>query len=203
MAVIGTNANYSEGDTGYYGPHNVCGGKYWNGTALLQCPSPLLSLASLLHCAFSDFPSLQDIFIHVGRVVVDAVSKHATKTTTAPGGAAAVALAKTADTVVVVIGTQLGDASEGHDAESIALHPADAKLVADASAAAKKPIIVITMTAVPLDISALMTSAKVGAVLHVGQPSVTVLGVSELLVRQRAIQLFSLLPLLPPPRSGA
>eukprot|EP01052_Picozoa_sp_SAG31_P045189 SAG31_NODE_8158_length_1507_cov_0.975142_2_plen_209_part_01 len=80
VAVIGPNANLSESDSGYYGPHNVCNGKFWN--------------------------------------MVDAVSKHASKVTTAlgidkvldentTGIPAAVALAKEADTVVLAVGTDL------------------------------------------------------------------------------------------------
>lgn len=37
------------------------------------------------------------------------------------------------------------------------------------------------MTATPLDISSLLTNPKVGAILHTGQPSVTILGIKELL----------------------
>ena len=40
---------------------------------------------------------------------------------------------------------------------------------------------VVILSAVPLDISALLADPKVGAILHTGQPSVTVLGISELL----------------------
>merc|ERR1719502_141799 len=39
----------------------------------------------------------------------------------------------------------------------------------------------VTYTATPLDISAQLANPKIGAVLHLGQPSVTVLGVGELL----------------------
>lgn len=39
----------------------------------------------------------------------------------------------------------------------------------------------VTFTATPLDLTAQLANAKVGAVLHVGQPSVTIVGVGELL----------------------
>jgi hypothetical protein len=29
IAVIGPNAQLSQSDAGYYGPHNVCGGNFW------------------------------------------------------------------------------------------------------------------------------------------------------------------------------
>jgi len=54
-------------------------------------------------------------------------------------------------------------------------------LIEQVAAAAKKPIVVVLLTATPLDVSALLANPKVGAVLHTGQPSVTVLGISELL----------------------
>ena len=68
--------------------------------------------------------------------------------------------------------------------------------------AAKKPVVVVTCkssrslgvfqksqrnvffspdTATPLDLTEVMANEKVGAILHVGQPSVTVVGVGELL----------------------
>jgi hypothetical protein len=42
-------------------------------------------------------------------------------------------------------------------------------------------VIVVTFTATPLDLTSVLANKKVGAVLHVGQPSVTVVGVGELL----------------------
>jgi len=42
-------------------------------------------------------------------------------------------------------------------------------------------VVVVVMTATPLDISAALANPKVGAVLHLGQPSVTALGVGEIL----------------------
>jgi len=54
-------------------------------------------------------------------------------------------------------------------------------LIEQCAAAAKKPIVVVIMTATPLDISVLLANPKVGAILHTGQPSVTVLGIAELL----------------------
>ena len=54
-------------------------------------------------------------------------------------------------------------------------------LIDQTLAAAKKPVIVILLSAVPMDISQLLASPKVGALLHLGQPSVTILGAAELL----------------------
>ena len=54
-------------------------------------------------------------------------------------------------------------------------------LVAAVSAAAPKPVVVVVMSAVPLDLSSLMKNPRVGAILYVGQPSVQCLGVGDVL----------------------
>ena len=77
-------------------------------------------------------------------------------------------------------GTDLSWASEGHDAANISFTESQSQLLSQAAAAAKKPIIVVLLTAVPLDISHLMADPKVGAILHTGQPSVTIFGIGEL-----------------------
>lgn len=155
FAVLGPNANLSESDSGYYGPHNCCGKKYWN--------------------------------------VVDAVAKYAAGGVTTALGVpsplssdtshipAAVALAKAADNVVVAVGTDLSWSAEGHDAKNISFTDAQLQLIEQCATAAKKPIVVVLLTATPLDISSLLANPKVGAILHTGQPSVTVLGIAELL----------------------
>jgi len=155
VAIIGPNANLSESDAGYYGPHNVCGLKYWT--------------------------------------LVDAVSQGGkVKTVSTPGVPnvqsedksgipAAVQMAKDADTVVLGVGTDLTWSAEGHDATNISFTDAQMMLIEQVAAAAKKPVIVAVLTATPLDISALLANPKVGAVLHLGQPSVTILGLGEIL----------------------
>ena len=89
------------------------------------------------------------------------------------GIAKAVALCAAADTCVVAVGSDLSWASEGHDASNISYTDAQQQLVTEAAAASKKPIIVVTLTAVPLDLSFMLSNPKVGAILHAGQPSVT------------------------------
>ena len=93
----------------------------------------------------------------------------------------AVAVAAKAATVVLVLGTDLKGAAEGNDATSITFTRAQLELVAKVTAASAKPVVVVLLTAVPLDITPLLVNHKVGAVLHCGQPSVTVLGIAELL----------------------
>jgi beta-glucosidase-like glycosyl hydrolase len=154
IAVIGPNGNYSSGDTGYYGPKNVCGKQYWTAVdAVAKYASKVVSVAGVPTALSTDTSGIP----------------------------AAVAMAKAADTVVLVVGTDLKWASEGHDAETITFTDAQTQLIEQVSAAAKKPITVIYMTAVPLDITALIKNSKIGAILHVGQPSVTILGTAELL----------------------
>jgi hypothetical protein len=55
------------------------------------------------------------------------------------------------------------------------------QLILQVAAASKKPVIVVTFTAVPLDLTELLAHPKVGAILHVGQPSVQTLGIGDLL----------------------
>jgi len=97
------------------------------------------------------------------------------------GIAAAVDLAKKADYVILAVGTDLTWAHEEHDASSIVFTNAQSQLISQVAAAAKKPVILVTYTATPLDISAELANDKIGAVMHVGQPSTTISGVGELL----------------------
>ena len=125
--------------------------------------------------------------------MVDAVQQYVSATTFAQGVAgvagndtsgiaSAVALARASAATVLVVGTDLGTAHEGHDATDLALSPAQLQLVAAVAAAgASKPLVVVVMSAVPLDLSALLTNTNVGAILYVGQPSVQCLGVGDVL----------------------
>merc|ERR1711988_255796 len=155
FAVIGPNAELSRSDSGYYGPRSACGGKYWT--------------------------------------LVDAVSKFATGAVNSTAGvpdvlsedtsgiAAAAKLAASVDTVILGVGTDLSWSREGHDARNICFTDAQALLIKEVAAAAKNPVIVVTLTATPLDLTDVLANPKVGAVLHVGQPSVAVMGIAEVL----------------------
>ena len=155
MAVIGPNFNLSRADVGYYGPHAPCDNNYWT--------------------------------------LMDAVEKHSSAKATGVAGvpnvlsedtsgiAAAVAAAKDADEVILAVGTDLTWAHEEHDAANITFTNAQAELIKQVSAAAKKPVVLIMMTATPLDLTDVLANDKIGAVMHVGQPSVTVVGVGALL----------------------
>jgi len=163
VAVIGPNANLSKSIAGYYGPNHVCGGNFWtvvdavaqyvpNTTSCLGFPHELSTNGTI-------------------RVLSN-------DTSMIPK---AVSMAELADTVIMAVGTDLGYAREGHDAVSIAFSEGQAKLIDQVAAAAKNPIVIVQLTAVPLDISSLLTNPKVGAILHVGQPSVATLGIGDVL----------------------
>ena len=94
---------------------------------------------------------------------------------------AAASLAKSADLVVLVLGTDIGVACENRDAVNITFSDGQLALVEAVAAAASKPVTVVTLTAVPLDLTPLLNNPKVGAILHAGQPSVQTLGVADLL----------------------
>jgi len=98
----------------------------------------------------------------------------------------AVAAASTVDAVVLALGTDLNYAREGRDAPSIRLPDAQLRLATEVAAASRKPIIIVLLTATPLDISQLMANDKIGAVAHLGQPSVAVVGLSDVLYGRRS-----------------
>lgn len=129
--------------------------------------------------------------------LVTAVANHAQSTVTTlaipgpnsnltSGIPAAVEMAAVADTVILALGTDTYTAGEGHDATSISLMPAQAELLINVSAASKSPVIVVMLTATPLDISMMLSNAKVGAVFSIGQPSVNMLGIGDLLFGLRS-----------------
>merc|ERR1712070_452858 len=59
-------------------------------------------------------------------------------------------------------------------------------LVEAVAKAARKPIVVVTLTHIPLDISDLLANPKVGAVIHAGQTSVQTLGVGDVIFGHRS-----------------
>jgi len=83
--------------------------------------------------------------------------------------------------VVLAVGTNLDIAREGHDTTTVDFSRGQIELIQQVANAARKPVIVVLLTANPLDISSLLSNPKVGAILHVGQPSVQTLGIGDLL----------------------
>jgi beta-glucosidase-like glycosyl hydrolase len=154
VAVIGPNADLSHSVAGYYGG-NPCNNTF--------------------------------------HTIVDAVKQYVAKVSTTKGVTnvtaaasianitAATAMAAAADAVVMVVGTDLSWAAEGHDATSISFSNGTLALIDACAKAAKKPVVVITLTATPLDITSLLSNPKVGAILHAGMPSVATMGVGDVL----------------------
>ena len=97
--------------------------------------------------------------------------------------AAAAAIAATADAVVLVVGTGVKFAGEGHDASNISFPAAQAALIAQVAAAAtvRTPVIVVTITASALDIAPILANPRIGAVLHAGEPADSSAGVADLI----------------------
>jgi hypothetical protein len=93
--------------------------------------------------------------------------------------AAAVAVAAAAERVVLVVGNGLQLAAEGHDASNISFPDGQSQLIQAVAAAAKHPVVVVTMTASALDIADILQNPKVGAVLHAGEPADSSLGVAD------------------------
>jgi len=160
IAVIGPNARLSESTAGYYGPHNVCDGKFWTLVDALQYDS--------------------------AKTVTDIAGVPNVLSGDTSGIPAAVDMAKTADVVVLAVGTDLSWSAEGHDAKTIDFTEAQLTLIEQVSAAAKNPVIVTLFTATPLDLTTLLSNDKIGAILHVGQPSVTILGAGPLFYGDRS-----------------
>lgn len=99
---------------------------------------------------------------------------------------AAVALAKTVDQVVLAVGTDNLMAGEGRDATNLTFSAAQLQLISEVAAAAQSPVTIVLMTAVPLDLTPLLADDNVGAILHVGQPSLTIMGVAPLLFGEKS-----------------
>ena len=160
VLVVGPTANISKATAGYYGPGDVCGGDFWN-----------------VIDAAGDGGRVETTFLPgVPSVASSDVS----------GIPAAAKAAEDADAVVVALGTDLSWAAEGHDATSIEVTDAQLALCAAVAAAARGPVVVVTLTATPLDLSEILANADVRAVAHLGQPSVTVKGLGDLLYGRRS-----------------
>merc|ERR1712093_169629 len=94
-------------------------------------------------------------------------------------------MAKEADAVVLAIGTDLTVGREGQDANTITLSAAQQQLVEQVAGNASGPVIVVTFTHNPFDLSSILGNKNIAAVMHVGQPSVQVIGVGDVLFGKR------------------
>jgi hypothetical protein len=157
-AVIGPNAKQGYAITSYYGPSSSCDGKYWTMVDALE--TYIKTNGSVAYAA-------------------GVSSTLAPPNTTEIEEAAA--LAKDKDAVVLVLGTDLTSAHEEFDAHNITIPEGQWALTRAVATAATVPVVVVIMTAVPLDLSELLALPNIGAVLHAGQPSVQTLGIGDVL----------------------
>jgi len=154
VAVIGPNSKLSESMAGYYGPSNVCDNK---------------------------LPTLVDAITQYAGQVSYSTGTPSVLSNDLSQIPAAVSAAQKSDYVILAVGTDLTWAAEGHDATSIVFNEGQRQLILQVSSASKRPVIVVLFTAVPLDLSEILANPKIGAVLHVGQPSIQTLGIGDLL----------------------
>jgi len=98
---------------------------------------------------------------------------------------AAAEMASKTDLVVLAVGQDGTIEHEGHDRVSIALSDAQVTLINAVADAAKHPVVVVILTGGAVDVDFMLKNDKIGAIIHVGQPSVTVLGVGDLVFGKR------------------
>ena len=159
VAVIGPNANLSKAISSYYGGNS---------------------------CGNVGYPNLADAVAAVVPGTVTTMGVPDVKSDDESDIPAAAAMAKDADAVVLALGTDLTWGREGHDADSITFSDGQLALIKAVTAAASKPVVVVTFTATPLDLTPLVNNTKVGAILHVGQPSVQVHGIADVLFGRKS-----------------
>ena len=94
---------------------------------------------------------------------------------------AAASAAAAADLVILAIGSDLVLERETLDRTSIDLSPAQLALVSAVAAAARGPVVALVFGGGGIDVSPLLSNPKVGAVFWVGQPSVQIAAVGDLL----------------------
>lgn len=141
FAVIGPNANLSQSVAGYYGPPNVCDNKFWTVYDAVAAQTDTLPLYS---------PGTSSVLSN-NLSMIDA----------------AVSTAQQADQVVLVLGTDLSWAAEGQDAKSIVLNKGQQVLVDRVTAAATRPVVIVLLTATPLDLTDILNNPKGWCVLKI------------------------------------
>eukprot|EP00937_MAST-01D_sp_MAST-1D-sp2_P000103 g103.t1 len=161
IAILGPNANLARKLAGYYGPSAVCGDRM---------PTMVDAIASFLPgAAVANMTGVPSVLSDDTRNV-----------------SAAAALARAADVTVLVLGTDTGVAMENRDAVDLTFSGGQLALLRAVCAASPRPVVVVTLTAVPLDLSPLLAHPRVGAVLHAGQPSINTPGVADVLFGVRS-----------------
>ena len=150
--VIGPNMDYT-GATGYYGGQ-PCNGSYLTPLNAIQ----------------------QHIAGATGIRGVPSVGSNDRS-----GIPAAAAAAAAADLVFLSVGSNLDLESEGNDRTSIAFSDAQQALIAAVLAAVKPgtPVVALVQSGGAMDFTPILSAAGIGAALHLGQPSVQVVGAGD------------------------
>jgi len=188
IAVIGPAVNQTDPSkphnvVGYYGGNQPCKGRFYNVLDAVTHGAAAAAAAAAANNAGTGGGGGGG---GGGWRVVSAEGVPDVGSNDTAGVAGAARMAAAADEVVLAVGTDLTLAREGHDATSIEFSAGQVALIEAVAAAAKKPVTLLLLTATPLDLTAQLANPKIGAILHLGQPSVAVLGVGELLFGQRA-----------------
>ena len=87
---------------------------------------------------------------------------------------------------MLVLGTDLSFAHEGMDAPNVSLPLGQSALLKAVLAVVEAPLVVVMLSAQPLDISALLQHPMVGAVIHAGQPSIQTMSIGDIIFGKRA-----------------
>lgn len=140
LAVIGPNANAPATLIGDY-PGVPC-----------KITTPLLGLQSYI----------QTILYAPGCEYVNCSSKE--------GFGEAARIAAKADAVVMVVGLDLSQETEGHDRVSLNLPGEQQNLVSEITRASKGPVVLVLMSGGPVDVSFAKTDPSISSILWVGYP---------------------------------
>jgi beta-D-xylosidase 4 len=132
-AVIGPNANLSRSIAGYYGGKQPCGGHFWS---MLDAVQQQLATAGAGSAAMQYEPGVAS-----------------TTSNDTSLFSAAVAAARTADDVILVVGQDGKIEKENRDRASVSLTPTQSLLVQQVAAAAKHPVVVVILSGGAIDVA--------------------------------------------------
>lgn len=85
----------------------------------------------------------------------------------------AVAIAKGADFVIVVVGLDLSQETEDKDRVSLSLPGKQKDLVSSVAAVSKKPVILVLTGGGPVDVTFAKTDPRIGSIIWIGYPGET------------------------------
>lgn len=89
---------------------------------------------------------------------------------TSASTASAVAIARKADNVILVMGLDQSQETEAHDRDDLGLPGQQESLVSAVAAAAKKPVVLVLLCGGPVDVSFAKNNPKIGSIIWAGYP---------------------------------